>query len=154
MEFIKDYWYIPIMILLFLTGVLFTIKLKGIQFRKLGKGLKLMVQTDSDGSGEITTFQAICVSLSATIGTGNIIGVSTSLAIGGAGALFWMFLFAIFGLATKYVEGFLAIRYRKINEDGSVIGGPFAYIEYGMGKKFILLAKIFAFCNPIFCSAL
>lgn len=145
MKFIIDYWYVPILILIFLTGVILTFKLKGIQFRRLGKGFKLMIKTSNNELGEVSTFQALCISLSATLGTGNIIGVSTALAIGGAGSLFWMFIFALVGLATKYAEGYLAIKYRKINNDGEVIGGPFAYIEYGMGKKFIPLAKLFAF---------
>ena len=141
MKYIAEYWYVPIMVLLILTGIIFTIKLKGIQFRKLGKGLKLMFSTNNEGEGEITTFQALCVTISATIGTGNIIGVSTSLAIGGAGSLLWMFVFALFGLATKYVEGFLAIKYRNFDKNGEVIGGPFAYIEYGMGKKYLQMMR-------------
>lgn len=145
MKFITNYWYIPILILIFLTGIILTIKLRGIQFRRLGRGFKLMLCSSNEGSGEVSTFQALCISLSATLGTGNIIGVSTALAIGGAGSLFWMFIFAVFGLATKYAEGYLAIKYRKIIDDKEVIGGPFAYIEYGMGKKYISLAKIFAF---------
>ena len=149
MKYIAEYWYVPIMVLLILTGIIFTIKLKGIQFRKLGKGLKLMFSTNNEGEGEITTFQALCVTISATIGTGNIIGVSTSLAIGGAGSLLWMFVFALFGLATKYVEGFLAIKYRNFDKNGEVIGGPFAYIEYGMGKKYKPLAKLFAICAAV-----
>ena len=145
MKFIIDYWYVPILILIFLTGIILTIKLKGVQFRCLGKGFKLMLKPSGNELGEVSTFQALCISLSATLGTGNIIGVSTAIAVGGAGSLFWMFMFALFGLATKYAEGYLAIKYRRINKDGEVIGGPFAYIEYGMGKKFIPLAKIFAF---------
>ena len=149
MNFIATYWYVPILLLIFITGVIYTIKLKGIQFRRLGKALKLMFKPSNEGAGEVSVFQALCISLSATIGTGNIIGVSTSLAIGGAGSLFWMFLFALVGLATKYSEGYLAIKYRRINDDGEVIGGPFAYIEYGMGKKFKPLAKIFAFLAAV-----
>lgn len=145
MKFIVNYWYVPILVLIFLTGIILTIKLKGVQFRRLGKGLKLMLKSSNNEEGEISTFQALCISLSATLGTGNIIGVSTALALGGAGSLFWMFMFAVVGLATKYAEGYLAIKYRRLNKDGEVIGGPFAYIEYGMGKKFIPLAKIFAF---------
>lgn len=145
MRFIINYWYVPILILIFLTGIVLTINLKGIQFRKMGLAFKLMLKSSSDGTGEVSTFQALCISLSATLGTGNIIGVSTALALGGAGSLFWMFIFAVVGLATKYAEGYLAIKYRKISDSGEVIGGPFAYIEYGMGKKYIPLAKIFAF---------
>ena len=88
---------------------------------------------------------ALCTALSATIGTGNITGVATAIALGGPGALFWMVIAAFFGMATKYAEGLLAIKYRTIDEDGHVLGGPFYYIENGMGKKWTWLAKIFAF---------
>ncbi len=148
-DFIINYWYIPILSLIFLTGIILTIKLRGIQFRKLGKALKLMFSFKKEGAGEVSSFGALCISLSATIGTGNIIGVATAIAIGGPGALLWMTFFAVFGLATKYAEGFLAIKYRKINANGEVLGGPFAYIEYGMGKKYIPLAKVFALCASI-----
>lgn len=149
MTFIINYWYIPILVLIFLTGIVLSIKLKGIQFRRLGKGFKLMLSSSNTDFGEVSTFQALCISLSATLGTGNIIGVSTALSLGGAGSLFWMFMFAVIGLSTKYAEGYLAIKYRRMNKDGEVIGGPFAYIEYGMGKKFIPLAKLFAFLAAV-----
>lgn len=149
MTFIVNYWYIPILVLIFLTGIVLSIKLKGIQFRRLGKGFKLMLSSSNTDFGEVSTFQALCISLSATLGTGNIIGVSTALTLGGAGSLFWMFIFAVIGLSTKYAEGYLAIKYRRMNKDGEVIGGPFAYIEYGMGKKFIPLAKLFAFLAAV-----
>lgn len=149
MTFIVNYWYIPILVLIFLTGIVLSIKLKGIQFRRLGKGFKLMLSSSNTDFGEVSTFQALCISLSATLGTGNIIGVSTALTLGGAGSLFWMFMFAVIGLSTKYAEGYLAIKYRRMNKDGEVIGGPFAYIEYGMGKKFIPLAKLFAFLAAV-----
>ena len=95
--------------------------------------------------GEVTSFGALCTALSATIGTGNIVGVATALAAGGPGALFWMEVAAFFGMATKFAEGLLAIRYRTIDEEGHVLGGPFYYIENGMGKKWTWLAKVFAF---------
>ena len=119
MEWLEKYWYYPIIILIFFTGVLLTIRLRGIQFRKSGKALKLMVKDNSQGSGEVSTFGALCISLSATIGTGNIIGVASALAIGGAGALFWMIIVSILGLSTKYTEGFLAVKYRKVSDDGN-----------------------------------
>ena len=100
---------------------------------------------DEDGLGEVTCFGALCTALSATIGTGNITGVATALAAGGPGALFWMVIAAFFGMATKYAEGLLAIKYRTIDKDGHVLGGPFYYIENGMGKNWRWLAKIFAF---------
>ena len=104
-----------------------------------------MVKNEEDGHGEVTSFGALCTALSATIGTGNIVGVATAISAGGPGALFWMILTAFLGMATKYSEGLLAVKYRTIDEDGHVLGGPFYYIENGMGVKFRWLAKIFAF---------
>ena len=104
-----------------------------------------MVKNENGGNGEVTSFGALCTAMSATIGTGNIVGVATALAAGGPGALFWMVLAAFFGMATKYAEGVLAIKYRTIDGDGHVLGGPFYYIENGMGVKWRWLAKIFAF---------
>ena len=116
-----------------------------LQVRYLGKALKFMVKNEEDGHGEVTSFGALCTALSATIGTGNIVGVATAISAGGPGALFWMILTAFLGMATKYSEGLLAVKYRTIDEDGHVLGGPFYYIENGMGVKFRWLAKIFAF---------
>ena len=107
--------------------------------------LKFMVQNEDGGDGEVSSFGALCTALSATIGTGNIVGVATAIAAGGPGALFWMVVAALFGMATKYAEGLLAIKYRTIDAEGHVLGGPFYYIENGMGKNFRWLAKIFAF---------
>ena len=104
-----------------------------------------MVKNEEGGHGEVTSFGALCTALSATIGTGNITGVATAIAAGGPGALFWMVVAAFFGMATKYAEGLLAIKYRTIDKDGHVLGGPFYYIENGMGKKWKWLAMIFAF---------
>ena len=104
-----------------------------------------MVKNEEEGHGEVTSFGALCTALSATIGTGNIAGVATALAAGGPGALFWMVVAAFFGMATKYAEGLLAIKYRTVDKDGHVLGGPFYYIENGMGKNWKWLAKIFAF---------
>ena len=104
-----------------------------------------MVKNEEDGTGEVSSFGALCTALSATIGTGNIVGVATAIAAGGPGALFWMVVAALFGMATKYAEGLLAIKYRTIDAEGHVLGGPFYYIENGMGKKFRWLGKIFAF---------
>lgn len=102
-------------------------------------------QNEEGGDGEITSFGALCTALSATIGTGNIVGVATAVGAGGPGALFWMVLAAFFGMATKYSEGLLAVKYRVIGKDGHSLGGPFYYIEQGMGTKWKWLAKIFAF---------
>ena len=99
---------------------------------------------EEDGSGEVSSFAALCTALSATIGTGNIVGVATAIVSGGPGALFWMWMAAIVGTATKYAECLLAVKYRVVEKDGHVIGGPFYYIENGMGKQFGWLAKIFA----------
>ena len=104
-----------------------------------------MIKNEEEGHGEVTSFGALCTALSATIGTGNIAGVATALAAGGPGALFWMIVAAFFGMATKYAEGLLAIKYRTVDKDGHILGGPFYYIENGMGKKWKWLAKIFAF---------
>ena len=98
---------------------------------------------EDDGEGEVTSFGALCTALSATIGTGNIVGCATAIVAGGPGALFWMWLAAFFGMATKYAEGMLAVKYRVIAEDGHALGGPFYYIEKGMGKNFKWLAKLF-----------
>ena len=138
-------WGVPLIVLIILTGIYLTIRVRGLQVRHLGKALKFMVKNEEGGEGEVTSFGALCTALSATIGTGNIVGVATALAAGGPGALFWMIVAAFFGMATKYTEGFLAIKYRTIDEEGRVLGGPFYYIENGMGKKWKWLAKIFAF---------
>lgn len=140
-------WGIPLIVLILATGIWLTIRLRLIQVRKLPKALKYMFQNEENGEGEITSFGALCTALSATIGTGNIVGVATATGIlaGGPGALFWMWIAAFFGMATKYTEGFLAVKYRKIDENGKVLGGPFYYIENGMGKSWRPLAKIFAF---------
>ena len=140
-------WGIPLIALILAAGFFLTIRLRGLQIRRLPKALKFMVQNEEGGEGEVTSFGALCTALSATIGTGNIVGVATAIGIlaGGPGALFWMWVAALFGMATKYAEGFLAVRYRKIDADGHVLGGPFYYIENGMGKKWKWLAKCFAF---------
>ncbi len=135
-------WGIPLIALIMIVGFWLTFRLKGIQITKLPLAFKCLTKKE-EGEGEVSTFQALCISLSATIGTGNITGVAAAIAIGGPGALFWMVITAIFGMATKYAEGFLAIKYRRI-EKNRIVGGPYAYIEYGMGKKFKWLAKSFA----------
>ena len=138
-------WGLPLICLIMATGIFLTARLGLVQIRHLGKAFKFMFKDEEDGSGEVTSFGALCTALSATIGTGNITGVATAIALGGPGALFWMVIAAFFGMATKYAEGLLAIKYRTIDEDGHVLGGPFYYIENGMGKKWTWLAKIFAF---------
>lgn len=138
-------WGIPLIIVILTTGIFLSIGLHFLQLTKIKKAFKFTFKNDcSSNKGEITSFAALCTALSATIGTGNMIGVATAICQGGPGALFWMIVAAFFGMATKYSEGFLAIRFRKINDDGTLIGGPFAYIEYGLGKKFKPLAVLFA----------
>ena len=137
-------WGVPMLCLIMGGGLLLTIRLKGMQFRKIGLALKYMLQNEEDGEGEVTSFGALCTALSATVGTGNIVGVATAILVGGPGALFWMFVAACIGMATKYAEGLLSIKYRVIDNDGHALGGPFYYIERGMGKKWSWLAKLFA----------
>lgn len=138
-------WGVPLICLILVVGIYLTIRLKGIQIRKLPKALKYMVKNEENGTGEVTSFGALCTALSATIGTGNIVGVATAIVAGGPGALFWMWIAALFGMATKYSEGLLAVKYRVVEKDGHVLGGPFYYIQNGMGMKWRWLAKIFAF---------
>lgn len=137
-------WGLPLIILIMVCGVLLTARLKLLQVRKLGTALKYMVKNEENGSGEVSSFAALCTALSATVGTGNIVGVATAIAAGGPGALFWMELAAFLGMATKYAEGLLAVKYRVKDENGNYLGGPFYYIENGLGKKWKWLGKIFA----------
>ncbi len=113
-------WGLPLIILILFTGILLTTRLGLLQVRHLGKALKFMVKNEEGGDGEVTSFGALCTALSATIGTGNIVGVATAIAAGGPGALFWMIVAAFFGMATKYAEGLLAIKYRTIDKEGHV----------------------------------
>ena len=138
-------WGTPLMILIIAGGILLTIRMGVLQLRKLPLALKWMVKNEDAGEGEVSSFGALCTALSATIGTGNIVGVATAIGAGGPGALFWMILTAFFGMATKYAEGLLAVKYRVIDEENHALGGPFYYIERGMGVKWKWLAKIFAF---------
>ena len=138
-------WGVPLIVLILAVGIFLTIRLRVLQVRQLPRALKYMVKNEEGGHGEVTSFGALCTALSATIGTGNIVGVATALVAGGPGALFWMWIAAFFGMATKYAEGVLAIKYRKVEKDGHVLGGPFYYIERGMGENWRWLAKIFAF---------
>ena len=138
-------WGLPLMILIMAGGILLTLRLFCLQIRKLPLALKWMVKNEEGGEGEVTSFGALCTALSATIGTGNIVGVATAIGTGGPGALFWMEIAAFFGMATKFAEGLLAVKYRVVDKDGHSLGGPFYYIEKGMGPKFKWLAKIFAF---------
>ncbi|MCR6513457.1 sodium:alanine symporter family protein [Clostridium sp. LY3-2] len=138
-------WGPPLIILLVGTGIFLTFKLKFLQVTRLKKAVCLIFQKDNDeksGKGDVSSFGALCTALSATIGTGNIVGVATAIKAGGPGALFWMWVAAFFGMATKYAEGVLAIKYREFDSKGEACGGPMYYIQNGMGNKW--LAKIFA----------
>lgn len=138
-------WGPPLLILLVGTGIYFTFRLRIFQLRHLPTALKMVFskeENESKGKGDVSSFAALCTALSATIGTGNIVGVATAIKMGGPGALFWMWLAAVFGMATKYAECLLAVKYRKTDSNGQMIGGPMYYIEYGMGNKW--LAKLFA----------
>ena len=149
MDFIADIiaktdslvWGPPLLILLVGVHVFLTVKLKFIQ-RYIPLGIKLSLAKDDDASGEISQFGALAIALAATIGTGNIIGVATAIVLGGPGAVFWCWLCGVFGIATKYSESLLAIKYRTTDSSGKIHGGPMYAIERGMNKKF--LAVIFA----------
>ena len=138
-------WGVPLMVLIMAGGLLLTVRLGLLQIRKLPLALKWMIQNEEEAEGEISSFAALCTALSATIGTGNIVGVATAVGAGGPGALFWMVAAAFLGMATKYSEGLLAVKYRVVAPDGHSLGGPFYYIEQGMGKNWKWLAKLFAF---------
>lgn len=127
-------WGVPLMVVILATGVFLTARMKLLQIIRLPLALKYMFMNEDEGHGEVTSFGALCTALSATIGTGNIVGVATAIVSGGPGALFWMWLAAFFGMATKYAEGLLAVKYRVVGDDGHVLGGPFYYIERGMEK--------------------
>ena len=147
---IDDFVWGPVMLILLVgTGIFLTVRTRFLTWRNLGYALKSTLskeaRTKSRGQGDVSPFSALTTALAATIGTGNIVGVATAVCAGGPGALFWMVVAAFLGMATKYSEGLLAVKYRTVAEDGHSLGGPFYYIELGMGKNFKWLAKIFAF---------
>jgi AGCS family alanine or glycine:cation symporter len=137
-------WGPPLLILLVGTGIYLTIRLGLLQVFKLPLALKYVFGKDDEleEEGDVSSFGALCTALSATIGTGNIVGVATAMKVGGPGALFWMWIAAFFGMATKYSEGLLAIKYRVVDDNGQMAGGPMYYIERGLGNKW--LARMFA----------
>lgn len=146
---ISDFiWGLPLTILLVGTGIFLTFLLRGVQFRKLGYSLYLALikrKEDSDQPGDITHFQALMTALAATVGTGNIAGVATAIAAGGPGALFWMWITGLFGMATKYSEAVLAVKFRESDKLGTMSGGPMYYIEKGLGWKWLgILFAVFA----------
>lgn len=145
MQNINDFvWGPPLLLLLVGTGVYLTLRLGVFQIGKLPTAFRLIFSSDQSGQGDVSSFAALCTALAATVGTGNIVGVATAITTGGAGALFWMWVAAFFGMATKYAEGFLAIKYRTKDANGQAAGGPMHYITLGMGQKWKPLAVFFA----------
>ena len=138
-----------LLVLLVGTGVYLTIRLGFLQMVKLPRALRLIFFARNKGDGDIDSFKALCTALAATVGTGNIVGVATAIKLGGPGALFWMWVAAFFGMATKYAEGCLAVKFRSIDENGNIAGGPMYYIEQGLGKKWKPLALAFAFFGTL-----
>ena len=137
-------WGPPLLILLVGTGLYLTLRLRLLQISRLSRAFRLIFVSGEDHHGDVSSFAALCTALAATVGTGNIIGVATAIKVGGPGALFWMWLAAFFGMATKYAEGLLAIKYRSKDAHGAVAGGPMHYILLGMGEKWRPLAIFFA----------
>ena len=137
-------WGPPLLVLLVGTGILLTFRLKLLQVFKLPQALGLIFSAKNDGSGDVNSFKALGTALAATVGTGNIVGVATAIKAGGPGALFWMWMAAFFGMATKYSECLLAVKYRTVDANGNISGGPMYYIENGLGKKYKPLAVMFA----------
>ena len=141
-------WGPPLLILLVGTGIYLTIRLGLLQVARLPKAFQLIFTKDK-GHGDVSSFAALCTALAATVGTGNILGVATAIKVGGPGALFWMWMAAFFGMATKYAEGLLAIKYRTKDANGAVAGGPMHYILLGMGEKWRPLAIFFALAGVL-----
>lgn len=141
-------WSVPLLVLLIGTGAYLTLILKGVQFRYLGYAIKQVFSgTRSDSEGDISPFQALMTSLAGAIGTGSIVGVATGLAVGGLGSIFWMWVTAFVGMATKYAESLLAVKYRVLDERGEMMGGPIQYIERGLGWKW--MAILFAIFGAV-----
>ena len=137
-------WGIPLIGSILATGILLSLMLRFRHILHLGSAFRYVFHQGEGHHGEVSAFGALCTALSATIGTGNIVGVATAISTGGPGALFWMEVAALFGMATKYAEGLLAVKYREVAPDGRVLGGPFYYIERGLGSKWKPLAVLFA----------
>lgn len=137
-------WGPPLLVLLVGTGIYLSTRLGLLQFFRLPKALKLIFSAEAKGQGDISSFAALATALAATVGTGNVVGVATAIKLGGPGALFWMWMAAFFGMATKYAEGVLAIKYRTRDANGDIAGGPMHYIVNGMGKHWKPLAIAFS----------
>lgn len=141
-------WGVPLLVLLIGTGAYLTLILKGVQFRYLGYALKqVFARQGADAQGDISHFEALMTSLAGAIGTGTIVGVSTAIAVGGLGSMFWMWVTAFLGMATKYAESLLAVKYRVIDDRGEMMGGPMQYMERGLGWKW--MAVLFAVFGSI-----
>ncbi len=139
-------WGWPMIALLLGTHIFLTIRLRFPQLKIL-TAIRLSVKRDKDASGDVSQFGALATALAATIGTGNIIGVATAVAMGGPGAVFWCWLTGVFGIATKYAEGLLAIKYREVTSDGRMLGGPMYALEKGLGWKWLaVLFALFTAC--------
>ena len=140
-------WGAPMLILLIGVGILMTVRSKGLQFRKFGYALKNTIgkifQKREAGEGEITPFQAVSTALAGTVGTGNIAGITTAVTLGGPGTLFWLWVTALIGMATKYSEVLLAVKFRERNKYGDWVGGPMYYIKNGLGKNWKWLGAVF-----------
>lgn len=142
-------WGVPMLVMILGVGLFLSIGLRFMQLLKLGRGFRLLwsgriPDKDTNMKGEISPFNALMTSLSATIGTGNIAGVATAIFLGGPGALFWMWCTALVGMATKFSEAVLAVKYREVDDSGNHIGGPMYYIKNGLGQKWAWLGTLFA----------
>ncbi|MBS9436627.1 sodium:alanine symporter family protein [Photorhabdus noenieputensis] len=143
---------VPMMVGLLGVGLFMQLRLSFLPIRKLGTGFKLLFERNHQrGEGQISPFNALMTALSATIGTGNIAGVATAVVLGGPGALFWMWITALVGMATKYSEAVLAVRFREVDKNGHYVGGPMYYIKNGLGKKWAWLGTLFAVFGSIAC---
>ena len=137
-------WGVPLIVAILATGILLSVMLRFRHILNIVNAFRYIFHTGHGHHGEVSAFGALCTALSATIGTGNIVGVATAISTGGPGALFWMEVAAFFGMATKYAEGLLAVKYRHVAPNGRILGGPFYYIERGLGLKWKPLAILFA----------
>ncbi|NMH66838.1 alanine/glycine:cation symporter family protein [Shewanella salipaludis] len=147
-------WGTPMLVLILGVGLFLSLGLKLMPILRLGSGFKLLWSGRTPGAetkvkGEISPFNALMTALSATIGTGNIAGVATAIVVGGPGALFWMWCTALVGMATKFAEAVLAVKYREVDDEGNHIGGPMYYIKNGLGKKWAWLGTLFALFGSV-----
>ena len=151
LNYVSGFIWGPFTLVLILgTGIFLSLGLKGFTLTYIAVAFKQLFSKEEDSSsGEISSFQSLTTALSATVGTGNIAGVATAIFVGGPGAIFWMWVSAVFGMATKFAEAFLAIKYREKNELGETIGGPMYYIKNGLTSKFIVFAYLFATAGMI-----